>query len=265
MRCRNSDCQFAPTCAIRRADLGTKNQIVPTDAKPPAPPPRREPWKDPIQFTVRPSDGRGWIGALSIRGRLENTHQRQLMTHADDIMDMSGLLITWDTPGGCTGAGVTLDALIAMCKTRMPVVSWVRQGLSAATLPIASCEAAFSHPCAELGGFGIVRGVCDGRNPRTMVNRQSPHKLDGLDPLPLLDLTFCRNGDAMAIQRDIDKIYEVALGQLATYTGTNADRLRRYMDGRVLTSRQARRIGLIDKIGFEHEAYDHLTTLMKGK
>jgi ClpP class serine protease len=98
-----------------------------------------------------------------------------------------------------------------------------------------------------------------------MANSQSPHKLDGADPLPWLEISYCRNGDAKGIQRDLDNSYEQDLSQLVRYTGTNPNRLRAYMDGRILTPRQALRIGLIDDIGYEDAAYRRLLTLTERK
>jgi ClpP class serine protease len=196
---------------------------------------------------------------------MKDTYRDILLSVAEDVLEMAGLLVKFDTPGGNSNAGMLIHSLIAMARESMPVVGWARQAMSAGVLPLAACDASFSHPYGQLGGFGCVQGVCDGTAPKTMCSSQSPWKWPGGEPVAWLDPTYACNGDGKRIQADLDASYERDLAQLAAYTGTPLRRLRSYMDGRILTPRQARRVGLIDATAFEDAAMGRLVTLLKER
>ena len=160
---------------------------------------------------------------------------------------------------------MVLNAIIEMTKTRVPIVGWARQAMSAGALPLAACHAAFAPPHAQLGGFGTTLAVCDGAMPHVKCSSQAKYKWPDSSPAPWHDdFTFCQNGDGERVQADLDRDYERALDQAGRYTGTSQKRLRPYLDGRVLTARQARRLGLINEICEEDEAYDVLLKLVRN-
>lgn len=273
-RCQNPDCEYTTRCSIRAADAvaacGREITIETVPAAPPpepapvpSPTPTPEPWKDSIQFNMRPEPS-GWTGILTVRGILPADLHSQLSGFYGDILEMSGLLIRFDTLGGMCGQ--VLHGLVLLAGTKMPVVGWVRQHCySAGVLPLTACDVSCCSQFGHVGGFGICQGVCDGSTPETLVSIQSPQKIQPGTFYPFEHREFARNGDAERIQAELDKDYESDFRRIQNYTKADPQLLREYLDGRLLTPQEGMKIGLIDKIATEDTAYAKLLQLVNER
>jgi len=264
-RCQNDYCEHSAGCSIRRKDLAAQRTAEPVTPKRPdtitSPVSRREPWKEPVQFSVRPSRF-GWLGVLTIQGRLGKDLAATLSGLGVDLFEMQGLFLKFDTLGGFCGPN--LHGLVLLARLTMPVVGWVQRScFSAGVLPLAACNASFCHSSARVGCFGVVRSVCDGLRPAILVSSQSPKKVKAGGVFPVDDPSFISNGNAAKIQGELDQAYERDFEQILEYTGANPIRLRRLLDGRILTPRQAQRSGLVDGLCPEEQAYQKLLQLVE--
>lgn len=199
------------------------------------------------QFTIRLDRKPPYIGELHICGSLTESNVAEAIEDAQaEMPGLGGLLIFSDSRGGAAFAGKQLEALIIDARHNgIVTASYIKEAHSAAVLPCLAADQTFMSPNGEIGGFGSLLHVCDGRRPRVLVSAGAPRKF-GSDPAPwppalLIQTDKARN----QLQAMLDNEYKTNLQWVARHAGRDVDALRPLMDGRVLSADEALEAGLV--------------------
>lgn len=271
--CKNNQCGFSPRCPLRRsATTEAKRKDAPpcqfqpgATASTPAPAaPKSASWDDPVQFTMRP-ESCGWIGLLFIRGAVENEIVRALREVEAEFPTLAGLMIIYDCPGGDFLAGEMLERTTLVAKQTMPVVAFVKSAHSTALIPARAAHRVYADANGELGTFGIMTHVCDGKTAKPLVNRQSPQKCPDRRLSWPPRRFIVDDADLDRLQTLLDCQYEADLFLVARYAGRDTEALRSHLDGRTMSAEEAMVIGLVDGILTEHEAYKKLVKMVNER
>lgn len=261
--CKNVSCRWYGSCSLRpRPELpitggGADPELTKTVG-------RRPGASEAARFGLR-LDLPLLIGELRIEGEISKRNLAAALGELEmEAPAMAGLLVYFNCPGGNSRHGALLEEHLLKVRRLMPVVGYIDTATSAAVLPAVVCHQLYAAPGGVTGGFGCYINACDGRQPRLVVNRQSPQKVCQKTPTEPPTYLFSEALPPAAVQEMLDDIFESDLRWVARYRDVDVETLRMLMDGRALTAREALAAGLIDGV-LPHEglAFEILFSLAR--
>jgi protease IV len=167
------------------------------------------------------------------------------------------LVLRVDSPGG--GVGATQEMLDALQRyrrrTEHPVVASLGATAASGGYYLA-CAASkiVAEPGTITGSIGVIMTFTDASElmkkigVRTEVVKTGPRKDVGAWWRPMTD------DDRAMLQSVVADAYEQFTSTVAESRALGADSVRSLADGRILTGRQALKVGLVDTLGFEPDA-----------
>ena len=179
--------------------------------------------------------------------------------------DVKALLLKVDSPGGSVTASDVLHHEIAKFKTRRPdvkiVVAMMDVAASGGYYIAAAGHRIVAHPTTVTGSIGVIfvrpdlSGLLEMIGARTLVTKSGPLKDMGSPFRPATD------EENTLFQNMIDEYYDRFVAVVAEGRGLSEERVRAIADGRVYTGRQAKELGLVDRIGYLNDAVDEARTV----
>lgn len=255
-KCKNDQCEFYDTCPIRSAGEVPNDQGTDAIAYSAT---RR--WFGSVRF-LRRAERCGDIGRLWVTGPIEHSIVPPLEDVESQLPELVGLIVYIDSLGGSFRGGIALERLILLAKEKMPVVSFIQgDAASAALIPAVAADLTCGDHTAILGGFGMAFQACDGQQPCMIINEQSPEKF-GVTPPRVHPTVFIESEEhRQRLQNLVNRQWDRDLSLLVAYSGVSTERLRPYLDGRMMIAREALAAGLLDEICKEGEAYKKVVRL----
>ena len=177
---------------------------------------------------------------------------RAEIANAAGQREIERVVLYIDSPGGAADGCEEVATDVAKLGKLKPVVAFVEgYSASAAYWITSQAQTVIATPSSGVGSIGVFSLHVDasraidaaGLSPTFIVSRQSPHKVEGNETQPLAK-------DALDYQqRQVDEMAARFVGAVANGRGVSAqDVTSRYGGGRVVAARDAKRIGMIDRI-----------------
>jgi len=177
-----------------------------------------------------------------------------LIQKADQDDTIKGILIEVDSPGGQPVAGEEIaNALKSATK---PSVAVIRQsGTSAAYWAISSAGKIFASLNSDVGSIGVTASYVQDTDPSKKFVQLSVGKYkDTGNPAKVMTAD-----EKALILRDIKKIQQNFINDVALNRGLSVDTVTKIADGSSMLGDKAKSVGLIDEIGDETAAQNYLS------
>ena len=200
------------------------------------------------------------IGIVEIFGIIEDSKNtlKHLKKFANDT-DVKGILVRVDSPGGTVGPTQEIYGEIRKISSKKKVYVSIGNVAASGGYYIASAgEKIFANPGSITGSIGVIMQT---------VNIEQLVKLMKVDVktiksgkfkdigTPFKEMTEEEREMLYGVTRDI---HEQFIEDIAKARRLEIDKVREIADGRIITGRAAREIGLVDVIGSIEDATDTL-------
>lgn len=171
---------------------------------------------------------------------------------------VGSIVIDIDSPGGTISGVTELAGEIFAARGTKPIVAQVNAlAASAAYWIAASADEIVSTPSGEVGAIGVITAHTDTSKAdeaegvtRTVISA-GKYKGEGRGPLT--------DEAKAAIQARVDEAYGVMVGDIARGRGVKASEVRDgFGEGRVVSAKQAKAIGMVDRVATMDETISRL-------
>jgi protease-4 len=169
--------------------------------------------------------------------------------------DLRAILVRIDSPGGAVGPSQeAYDALRFAAKEKIIVASMGTVAASGGFWTAMGADYIFANPGTITGSIGVItqlpdlRGIADVLRFSMHTFKSGPLKDAGN---PLREMTPL---DAQMFQSMIDDIYSQFVGVVAERRKLELEAVKKIADGRVITGRAAKELGLVDEMGGLYDA-----------
>ena len=182
--------------------------------------------------------------------------------------EIQGLYLLLDTPGG----EVTLSDIIADAVQRFKQADTNRFVLvemgslccSGGYYIAAGADYIIAHPTTITGSIGVIMGTINAAELAKKIGIESVVIATGtnkamLDPLKPVDQEHVK-----IFQKAVDADYERFLSIVSKGRKIPVDKLRPIADGRILNAEEAKKLKLIDAIGYSEDAEAQLAKMAKA-
>ena len=187
-------------------------------------------------------------------------------THDDKIQ---GLYLVLDTPGGeVTLSDVLADAVQRFKKEKKGRFVLVEMGsicCSGGYYIAAGADYIIAHPTTITGSIGVIMATINAAELAKKIGVESVVIATGankamLDPLKPVDQEHVK-----IFKKAVDVDYERFLSVVSKGRKIPVDKLRPLADGRILSAEEAKKLKLIDAVGYSEDAEAKLVKMAKAK
>jgi protease-4 len=200
------------------------------------------------------------IGIVEVKGIIDDSKEilKNIKRFASD-KDIKGILIRVDSPGGTVGPTQEIYSEIRKVLKKKKVYVSIGNVAASGGYYIASAgERIFANPGSITGSIGVIMQT---------VNVEQLIKLLKVDVqtiksgkfkdtgTPFKGLTEEEREMLYGVTRDI---HEQFIENVARARGLSVDKVREIADGRIITGRAAKELGLVDEIGSIEDAVEAL-------
>jgi len=178
------------------------------------------------------------------------------LDRARENASVRALVVAVDSPGGSVSGGEAFHRAIARLReSGKPVVAVMGGTAASAGYMVAlPAERIFAREATVTGSIGVILQSFDGSDLLSRLGVRPEVVASGPlkdQPSPFRPLT--PEGRA-ALDAVVQDLYGQFVAMVAQARGLPEERVRELADGRIVTGRQAVRLGLVDAIGGEAEA-----------
>ena len=183
--------------------------------------------------------------------------------------DIQGLYLVLDTPGGeVTLSDVIADAVQRFKKAESNRFVLVEMGsicCSGGYYIAAGADYIIAHPTTITGSIGVIMATINAAELAKKIGVESVVIATGankamLDPLKPVDQEHVK-----IFKKAVDVDYERFLSVVSKGRKIPVDKLRPLADGRILSAEEAKRLKLIDAVGYSEDAEAKLVKMAKAK
>ena len=183
--------------------------------------------------------------------------------------DIQGLYLVLDTPGGeVTLSDVIADAIQRFKKARKNRFVLVEMGslcCSGGYYIAAGADYILAHPTTITGSIGVIMSTVNAAELAKKIGIESVVIATGknkamLDPFKPVDQEH-----VTIFKKAVDADYERFLSIVSKGRKIPVDKIRPIADGRILCADEARKLKLIDAIGYAEDAEAQLVKMAKAK
>lgn len=176
---------------------------------------------------------------------------------------VSGIVIDIDSPGGSADGVPELAREIWQARQTKPIVGVANSLAASAAYWIGSAASElWAAPSAEVGSIGVwaahqdMTAYYEREGIKTTLVRAGKYKAETNPYEPLTD-------DARAyLQTRVDEAYDMFVADVAKQRGVSRDTVRGgFGEGRVVTARKAKELGMVDRVGTLDEAIERAAGL----
>ena len=184
---------------------------------------------------------------------------REELKKAEDDDRIQALVVRINSPGGTATASDILYRELSAFKARkkIPVVAAIMDvGASGGYYVALAADTIVAHPTAVTGSIGVVM---------LTLNAEGLLQKVGIAPLAIKsgakkDMGSPFRGlsdeERQIFQGVIDDLYGRFVSLIAKERRMPEDKVRAFADGRIYTARQAKELGLVDRVGYLEEAVE---------
>lgn len=208
------------------------------------------------------------IAMVSVEGEITTTldpfaagaSDAAIVSQIDQALDdrsVVGIIVHLDTPGGGVVASDAISRKVREADAKKPVVALMDETAASGGYYIAaSAREIVANPSTLTGSIGVIMIVpnvsraADKLGIEPMVIKSGPYK-DLASPFR--DMT---EEDRNILQGIINEAYDQFVGTVATGRELDPGKVREIADGRVYTGKQAKDLGLVDRLGDQTLALD---------
>ena len=184
---------------------------------------------------------------------------REELKKAEDDHRIQALVVRINSPGGTATASDILYRELSAFKARkkIPVVAAIMDvGASGGYYVALAADTIVAHPTTVTGSIGVVM---------LTLNAEGLLQKVGIAPLAIKsgakkDMGSPFRGlsdeERQIFQGVIDDLYGRFVSLIAKERRMPEDKVRAFADGRIYTARQAKELGLVDRVGYLEEAVE---------
>jgi protease-4 len=190
--------------------------------------------------------GEGFAGSEELASTIESINGRE---------DVGAVLFVFNSPGGSVVA--TREVYSSVKDLNKPTVSYFREVAASGAYYIASgTDYIVSDPDALTGSIGVIatfenfEGLLEKLGVNVTAIKSGPHKDIGS---PYRNMT---DNETMIMQILINEVYDEFRSVVLENRGSKLDKAKfdEVTDGRILSGRQAYKVGLVDQLGSKKDA-----------
>ncbi len=200
------------------------------------------------------------VARLDVRGTI--TDDRRVVEALDRLAtdaNVKALIIAIDSPGGTVAGGEALHAAIARVAATRPVVATMGATAASAGYMVAlPAHRIWAREGTLTGSIGVILQSFDASELIAWLRVRPETIASGIlkdQPSPFRPLT--PEGRA-ALEETVQDMHRLFVAMVMAGRNLPEDAVRAVADGRVMTGRRARDVGLVDALGGEREAREWL-------
>ena len=218
---------------------------------------------------ISKGDKREKIGIIEVSGGIESS--KELLEDIREVYEeasFKAVIIRIESPGGAVGASQEIYEALMRLREKKPVVASMGNIAASGGYYIASAaDTIFANPGTLTASIGVIIQTPDvsklmqwakvDMNVLTAGDRK-----DVLSPFRPM-----RDNERADIKETLGDIHEGFIEAVAKGRKKPEEEIRPWADGRILTGRQAKEVGLVDELGGFEQAIVHTAEKigMKGK
>jgi len=197
-------------------------------------------------------------GLLGGGDNMMSTFRERLDTAADDP-SVKAVVLRINSPGGAVTASDIMyeDVLRFRRATHKPVVACMMDVAASGGYYLAmACDRVYAHPTTVTGSIGVIMTLYNASCLFEKIGlasnpiKSGPNKDIGN---PARDMT---QEERAILQGMVTSFYDQFVQVVARGRGLPEERVRALADGRVYTGLDARKLGLVDEVGYLEDAID---------
>jgi protease-4 len=205
-------------------------------------------------------EDKSYVARVTISGIVtEDKKRNKALDDAADDSDVKALIVVINSPGGTVvGAEQLYKRLRDVAKKKPVVVSMGTLATSAGYYVALGGDRIFAYEGTITASIGVIFQATD----MTALLEKIGIKIEAIksgavkaSPNPFEKTTPEARAMIDALVKDS---FDQFLGLVRTRRGLGEDRIKQIVDGRVVTGRQAKALGLVDELGGQDEALDWL-------
>ncbi len=199
-------------------------------------------------------------GGLLSSGENPTALFRERLDAAAHDKHVKAVVLRINTPGGAVTASDIMyqDLLHFRAETKKPVVACMMDVAASGGYYLAmACDRIYAHPTTVTGSIGVIMSLYNASGLLGMIGVKSdpvksgPNKDLGNPGRPMTE------AERAILQGMVTSFYEQFVAVVAKgRPGLPEERIRELADGRVYTSLDAQRLGLVDEIGYLDDAIE---------
>ncbi|MCX7760878.1 MAG: signal peptide peptidase SppA [Hydrogenothermaceae bacterium] len=177
---------------------------------------------------------------------------------------IKAVVIIVDSPGGAVGASQEIYRSIEKLREKKPVVvSMGNVAASGGYYISAPANVIYANPGTITGSIGVIIQQVDLSEILSKVGVKVNTVKSGENKDILYPTKPLTPEQRKILEETVKDVYEQFLDAIVKYRKIDKEKLRQYADGRVFSGRQAREIGLVDKLGNVQDAIREAKMLAK--
>lgn len=177
---------------------------------------------------------------------------------------VKAVVILVDSPGGAVGASQEIYRSIEKLREKKPVVvSMGNVAASGGYYISAPANVIYANPGTITGSIGVIIQQVDLSEILNKVGVKVNTVKSGENKDILYPTKPLTPQQRQILEETVKDVYEQFLDAIVKYRKIDKEKLRQYADGRVFSGRQAKEIGLVDKLGNVQDAIKEAKILAK--
>lgn len=215
----------------------------------------------PIQGEISDSPQSGGLFGIGGQDSMVAVLKEELKKAKNDPQ-IKGVILKIDSPGGgVTASDIIYHELLAFKEQKkIPVVALFMDVAASGGYYVAmASDGIVSHPTAITGSIGVIISGINVKDGLEKIGIRDQSITSGANKAILSPLREFSPEQRKIIQSVVDQMYERFYKIVKKNRSKMSDaKLRTIADGRIFTAEQALQEGLVDKVGYLHDAIDYL-------
>lgn len=188
----------------------------------------------------------------------------QSMAMVEKDQSIKALVVVVDSPGGAVGASQEIYRSIERLREKKPVVvSMGNVAASGGYYISAPANVIYANPGTITGSIGVIIQQIDLSDIMNKIGIKVNTVKSGENKDILYPNKSLTPQQREILQETVMDVYDQFLDAIVKYRKIDKEKLKKYADGRVFSGRQAKEIGLVDKLGNLQDAVREAKNLAK--
>ncbi|HIE59280.1 MAG TPA: signal peptide peptidase SppA [Hydrogenothermaceae bacterium] len=204
------------------------------------------------------------IALINIKGVISKyTDVLKYLSLAEKDTSVKAVVINVDSPGGAVGASQEIYRAIERIRNKKPViVSMGNVAASGGYYISAPANVIFANPGTITGSIGVIVQHVD----LTKIMDKIGLKIENIKSGKNKDILYPNNKltpqQRKLIKDTVLDVYNQFIDAIVKYRKISKNKLLKIADGRIFSGNQARKLGLVDKIGNLQDAIEEARKLI---
>ncbi len=183
------------------------------------------------------------------------------INEAQKDKNIKGVLLNINSPGGAVPPSIEISYAIKILQEHKPVIAYASGIIASGSYYSAIyAQEIIANPGSIVGSIGVImqsaniKELMDNIGIKTQIVKQGTYKEAGT---PTREWTHEERAELETLTKDT---YDLFVSDVADARGLKVEDSKLYADAHIFSSKRAKEVGLIDKIGVKSEA---ISTLQK--